>query len=50
MRNPYAKSLRVKPQQVICDKRAKIGAELEALYALDDDIPEWATALLNKLK
>ena len=51
MRNPYAKSLRVKPQQVIGDKRReKMSRDLHAVYRLDEDIPDDWQALLDKLK
>lgn len=58
MRNPYAKSLRAKPQQVIGDKRGKLreriaehfSASLEALYDVDPEIPEDMQALLSRLK
>ena len=52
MRNPCAKALRVKPQQVIPDKREKLlklSHELQALYPLDADTPADMQALLDQL-
>lgn len=51
MRNPYAKALRTKPQQVIGDKRREqINRDLQDVYRLDEDIPDEFRALLDKLK
>lgn len=50
-RNPYARSLRVKPQQVISDKRReKISRDLQDVYRLDEDIPDDWQEMLSKLK
>lgn len=54
MRNPCAKALRVKPQQVIPDKRAKlrekVSHDLQALYRLDEDTPDDMLALLERTR
>jgi hypothetical protein len=49
MRDPYAKALRVKPQQVIPDKREKT---LRELYdqALREETPADIQRLLDQLK
>ena len=48
MRNPYARSLRVKPQQVIPDKRAKT---LRQIYeeTLAEEVPDDLRRLLDGL-
>lgn len=48
-RNPYAKSRRAKPQQVIGDKREKTFRE-HLKDTESEGVPEWAQALLAKLK
>lgn len=49
MRDPYAKALRVKPQQIIPDKREKT---LRELYdeALREETPVAIQELLDRLK
>ncbi len=51
-RNPVARSLRAKPQQVIPDKRESIKRDLRQLYdsAIEEGLPPEWDALLKKLK
>jgi hypothetical protein len=47
-RNPHAKALRVKPQQVIPDRREKTYREhLED--TIREGVPDWANELLGRL-
>lgn len=46
--NHYAKSLRVKPQQVIGDKREKTYRE-HLNDTIREGVPDWADELLGKL-
>jgi hypothetical protein len=54
-RNPYAKSLRVKAQQVVPDKRADgllaaMRAEYEQeIQRLREEDPDWVKELLDRL-
>lgn len=48
MRDPYAKSLRVKPQQVISDKREKTYRE-HLDEAIAEGVPDKFQRLLDKL-
>lgn len=47
-RDPYAKALRCKPQQVIPDKRAKTYRD-ELTDTLNEEIPEHLKQLLDRL-
>jgi hypothetical protein len=47
-RNPYARSLRVKPQQVISDKREKTYRE-HLQETVEEEIPERFKRLLDRL-
>lgn len=47
--NPYAKALRVKPQQVVPDRREKTYRE-ELDETIREGVPDWADELLGRLK